>query len=289
MKRTVGSLEELWRYPVKGMCGEQLGSAHIGEQGLNGDRGWAIRDTARGEIQSCKFRPQLLMCAARYPGGEAEEVSDVVEVTFPDGQRLGSEDPAIHGKLTALTGHVSSLERLRPASDVDFYRRYMPDAVSWKQELEATFEREPGEPLPDFSQVPPEAFHHVSLPGTFFLVTPIHILSRATLSRLRQMNAASDWAASRFRPNLLVEAFDSEDPFPERSWVGRRLAVGDGLLECVMATPRCGAITRAQPGLGADAQMLRTVVKQADQNVGVYANVIKAGAVSAGDALYIVD
>ncbi len=289
MKRAVGSLEELWRYPVKGMCGEQMPAGHIGEQGLNGDRGWALRDSARGEIQSCKFRPQLLTCVARCRSGATAAVDDDVEITFPDGRTLGSDDPTIHDQLTALTGHQSSLEHVRPAADLDFYRRYMPDAEGWKRELEATFEREPGEPLPDFSQVPPEAFHYVSLPGTFFLVTPIHILTRATLASLKHINPAADWAASRFRPNLLVEAQDTDERFPERSWIGRRLAVGDAVLECVMATPRCGAITRAQPGLNADARMLRTVVKEADQNVGIYGVVIKAGKVSAGDAIHLMD
>lgn len=289
MRHAVGSLAELWRYPVKGMCGESLPLAHIGEQGLNGDRGWALRDSTRGEIQSCKSRPQLLTCVARCRSGAAATVDDNVQITLPDGRTLGSDDPSIHEQLTALTGHVSSLERLRPAADRDFFRRFMPDAEGWKRELEATFAREPGEPLPDFSQVPPEAFHYVSSPGTFFLVTPIHILTRATLLSLQQMNPSSDWAASRFRPNLLIDAPGSSDAFPERSWLGRRLALGDAVLECVMATPRCGAITRAQPGLNADARMLRTVVNHADQNVGIYGVVIQPGRVRAGDAVHLID
>ncbi|WP_197495743.1 MOSC N-terminal beta barrel domain-containing protein [Acidihalobacter yilgarnensis] len=48
----IGEIKEIWRYPVKGMAGEPLISGRLGEQGLDGDRIWALRDLARKEIQS---------------------------------------------------------------------------------------------------------------------------------------------------------------------------------------------------------------------------------------------
>ena len=74
----VGTIREIWRYPVKGMAGEKLDSAYFDENGITGDRRWALRDVARAEIQSCKARPALLQCRAIYrdDGG--------VEVCFPE-------------------------------------------------------------------------------------------------------------------------------------------------------------------------------------------------------------
>ena len=61
----VGKVRALWRYPVKGMAGEALPRLTLGAEGLAGDRRWAVRDSARAEIQSCKQRPDLLSCGAR--------------------------------------------------------------------------------------------------------------------------------------------------------------------------------------------------------------------------------
>ena len=49
----VGTVREIWRYPVKGMAGERLDSAMLDGNGVAGDRLWALRDVARAEIQSC--------------------------------------------------------------------------------------------------------------------------------------------------------------------------------------------------------------------------------------------
>ncbi|MFT7562339.1 MAG: hypothetical protein ACI93R_004274 [Flavobacteriales bacterium] len=62
----IGTIKEIWRYPVKGMAGESIESCHIDQYGLKGDRQFSVRDVKRNEIQSCKFRPSLLNCIAAY-------------------------------------------------------------------------------------------------------------------------------------------------------------------------------------------------------------------------------
>lgn len=280
--RKAGRIKEIWRYPVKGMAGERLESCALGEKGLQGDRTWALRDEVRKEIQSCKFRPELLLCTARGRDGAGRQV----DVTFPDGSVLGSDSAEIHSRLSKLTGHASSLEALRPESDLDFYRRRRLDDHTWLDELKATFDREAGEPLPDFSQLPPQVVEFVSTPGTFFLVTPLHIVTTATLSQLKSMNPGADWDRRRFRPNFLVEP-DAGAGFVEQDWIGKRLMIGGATVDCARATPRCGAVTRAQPGFAADKTILRTVVKDADQNVGVYGLVSGSANVKVGDPVYL--
>jgi uncharacterized protein YcbX len=278
----VGTIMEIWRYPVKGMAGERVEDSAIGDKGLQGDRTWALRDTARKEIQSCKFRPDLLRCIAHQRGDSGQ-----VDVTFPDGTVVGGDDPAIHGKLSALTGHASTLEPVRPESDIDFYRRYRMDDHTWLEELKATFIREPGEPLPDFSKAPPSLAEFVSAPGTFFLVTPLHFLTTSTLAYLKTKNPGADWDARRFRPNFVIEPEPGAEGLVEQAWIGKRLVIGGLEVDCVAATPRCGAVTRAQPAFPADKSVLRTVVKEADQNVGVYGLIARGGRVRAGDPVRI--
>ncbi|MEQ8659435.1 MAG: MOSC N-terminal beta barrel domain-containing protein [Gammaproteobacteria bacterium] len=279
----VGTVQELWRYPVKGMGGERVARSTIDARGVAGDRLWALRDTDRAEIQSCKTRPALLGCRASLRAGD----SGAVDVLLPDGAAYGSDDPAIHGALSTLVGHASTLAALRPAHDYDFFRRHKRDEHGWLEELAATFEREPGEPLPALDALPPALVDCVAVPGTFFLVTPLHLVTSATLTHLRTLRPGADWDRRRFRPNLMIETAPGLAGLVEQDWLGRRLHAGAAVFDCVAATPRCGAITRPQGELAQDSGMLRTVVREAAQNVGIYLESVAAGAVGVGDRVYL--
>lgn len=283
----VGTIQQIWRYPVKGMAGEQVQRCTLGAAGLTGDRIWALRDSGRREIQSCKFRPQLLLCSARCRGGDATGPGDQVDVVFPDGREVGSDNAEIHALLSQLTGHESTLEPLRAASDLDFYRRRKLDDHTWLDELKATFEREPGEPLPDFESLPAAAFDFIAAPGSFFLETPFHLVTTATLAHFKRIHPQSDWDARRFRPNIVIETEPGMEGLIEQGWLGRRLELGTATIDCPATTPRCGAITRAQRDFAADTSMLRTIVRAADQNVGIYGMIADAGDLCIGDAVYV--
>lgn len=285
--RKVGTVKEIWRYPVKGMAGEQVERCGLGKKGLTGDRIWALRDTTRREIQSCKFRPELLLCSARCRGGDASGPNDQVDVVFPDGEVLGSDNAEIHAKLSKLTGHASTLESLRPATELDFYRRHKRDDHTWLVELKATFEREAGEPLPDLDNLPQSAVDFVSLLGTFFLVTPFHIVTTATLTHLKGLLPQSDWDTRRFRPNLVIETEPGAEGLVEQAWIGKQLMLGDTTVDCTETAPRCGAVTRAQRDFGFDKTILRTIVRDADQNVGIYGEVADRGDLRVGEAVYV--
>lgn len=282
--KKVGEISEIWRYPVKGMAGESLQSADLGAQGLAGDRIWAVRDSARQEIQSCKFRPELLRCSARISTASMREV----DITFPDGSRLAGTDAEAHARVSRLVGHASTLEPLRPVTETSFYRRHRTDETTWLDELKATFEREADEPLPAlFDDVPAAAAEFVVQPGSFFLVTPFHLLTTATLAFLKRLNPQADWDARRFRPNIVIDTGSGSEGLVEQAWIGQQLAIGDATLDCPGSTPRCGAITRMQGNLPVDTTMLRTVVKHADQNVGIYGTTATQGAFRVGDAVYL--
>lgn len=283
----VGTVQQIWRYPVKGMAGESLSDCELGQMGLKGDRTWALRDVARQEIQSCKFRPQLLTCNARYRDTQLSGVNDAVDIEFSDGTIVGSDDPRVHDLLSALTGHDSTLEFLRPDSDTDFYRRYKGKNNAWLDELKATFQREPGEPLPDLDSLPQQTRDFVSVPGTFFLVKPFHLLTTATINHLKQHNADSDWAVARFRPNVVIETLPDMTGLVEQAWLNKQLQIGSAMIDCDGATPRCGVVAQQQQGLSVDKHVLRTIVSQADQNLGIYASVTKNAVIHQGDEVFL--
>ncbi|MFA5171390.1 MAG: MOSC N-terminal beta barrel domain-containing protein [Sulfuriferula sp.] len=284
----VGTIKEIWRYPVKGMAGESLQTCGLGNMGLHGDRIWALRDVERKEIQSCKFRPELLRCSARSRGDDVSGEGAQVDVVFPDGSVLGSDNVEINSMLSNLVGHASTLEPLRPITELDFYRRHKLDDHTWLDELKATFDREPGEPFPDFSQFPQQAIDFVSVPGTFFLVTPFHMITTATLAHLQRLNPQSDWDARRFRPNVIIETSPGAEGLLEHGWVGRQLVLGNSTVDCTGTTPRCGAVTRTQHDLAADTSILRTIVKHAEQNLGVYGAIVNSGELRVGDGVHVI-
>lgn len=280
--RMLGRVKEIWRYPVKGMAGESLQQCPLTAQGLLGDRLWAVRDLARNEIQSCKFRPDLLrIVATQCTAGES------VSLRFPQGEVLRSDGSEVHAAISALIGHDSRLEPLKAQRSLQAFRRYKADGHAWLDELKATFEREGGEPLPDFSDLPQNMVDYVSLPGSYFLVSRFHLLTTASLTYLQRLHPDSDWDVQRFRPNLVVDTLDAEPGLIEQAWLGDRLQIGEAWLDCTSAAPRCGAITRAQQQLPADKSLLRTVVREAEQNVGIYADILQPGALRVGDPVYL--
>lgn len=81
-------VHELWRYPVKSMGGEQVGSGEVVETGLVGDRAFALFDTTTGFGLTARRVPELLFASATLqPDGRAR-------ITLPDG-READDDAAL--------------------------------------------------------------------------------------------------------------------------------------------------------------------------------------------------
>ena len=285
----LGHVRELWRYPVKSMQGGTLPLCMVTPQGLVGDRGWAMRDDTRQEVQWGKMFPQLMLCAARYRSEPVAGEATVVDITFPDGSVIGSDDPAVHLKLTELCGRPASLWPLQPASNRDFYRRYKPDQAQWAAEIGEAFAREPGEPQPDFAQFPEVLVDYVSVPGTFFDNEAINLLTTASLEAMQAANPAARWDVRRFRPNLFIETPPGIAGQIEQGWIGKTLKIGEASLRIASPTPRCGMTTRPQGDLPFDKTILRTIVREGGQNLGVGAHVQVAGRIRAGDLVELLD
>jgi len=301
----VGRVREVWRYPVKSMAGERLEGCGVGALGLDADRGWALRDEEAGEIRGAKKSPALILCAARYREPPAAGAPPPhADITLPDGTRTGTDAPDVNERLSELLGRRVTLWPLRAASDRAHYRRRMPFARTigllsrsrnFRRLAQGTlrltgrdgwlregFGREPGEPLPDLSMLPPALFEFTSQPGTYFDAFPVHLLTTASLDAMARLEPGAAWDARRFRPNFLVETAPGVEGLVEAGWGGRGLRVGALRLKCEMPAPRCGMTIQAQRDLPKDPRVLRAIVR-AGQNLGFYANVESPAHVSVGD------
>jgi len=175
---------------------------------------------------------------------------------------------------------------IAPLTNVPGFRALLPTLTKLPNldaTLRAAFSRTPDEPIPDISKLPKELFEFTSPPGTYFDAFPIHVLTTASLAAMRRSNPAADWDVRRFRPNFFVKTEDNFAGLIESEWIGRTLRIGSVEVKCEMPAVRCGMTTNAQTGLAKDNSVLRTIVKEAQQNLGVYANVGRAGRVAEGD------
>jgi hypothetical protein len=92
--RVVGSVAELWRYPVKSMRGGTVSQLLITDRGSVGDRAWALRDPTSGRIASAKRFPRLLEFRATYEVEPTMTTPGRVRIEAPDGQTVYADEPA---------------------------------------------------------------------------------------------------------------------------------------------------------------------------------------------------
>jgi len=122
--------------------------------------------------------------------------------------------------------------------------------------------------------------------GTFFDCAVVHVLTTATLDRLRELYPQGRFEVRRFRPNVVLQTADGVNGFAENAWVGHTLVIGNQVrLSISGPCPRCVMTTLAQGDLPKDPGILRTAAQHNQVNVGVYASVQQGGTVRRGDAV----
>lgn len=282
----VGTVSQLWRYPVKSMGGERLASVALTWRGIPGDRGWAVHDESRSGITGAKRLPLLRSCRARYASEPAAGgASPPAEITFPDRATVPSDSADAARRLTGLLGRPVTLRRLGPVGTESDPR------VAVQGEPPDTFRQLmgllPDEPLPDLSELSPERLGELRH-DNFFDAFPIHLLSRTTLRTLARLAPETIWDERRFRANLLVE-LDEREGYPELAWIGRRVRVGTAVIEVVMGCPRCVMVTQPVDEVPQDHRVMRTLVRETKHTAGIYARVVEQGEACVGDEIALLD
>ncbi len=150
-------------------------------------------------------------------------------------------------------------------------------------ELRQIFGRTEDEPLPDLSQFPPEIMQFTSPLGTYFDAFPLHLLTTATLAALAQKNPLARFDVRRFRPNVLIDTSNKITGLAEAGWGGRTMTIGDAAIKIEMPCTRCVMTTLDQADLPKDPSVLRTIVRDGNQNAGVYTTITRGGEISIDD------
>lgn len=287
-------VKSLWRYPVKSMAGEQLDETMLSRDGVIGDRCYAIHDGTT--IRGAKKFPALMKLSANYQA--PPDGISIPPVNIRVGEQLvNSEDPEINDILSRALEQNVTLDQLRSKDDLAYYES--PADSPSIPELQKILGLEEGEPFPDFSDFPPEAFQYSTPPGSFFDAFPLLILTTSSLATLAAHCPDSQIDERRFRPNLVIDTSaapslangdpGSETGFIEEAWHGGCLKVGDAIIRLTVACPRCSMITRGFEDLPDDTDIMRKLVTVNHHKLGIYGHVEKPGKIHIGDDVSLSD
>jgi uncharacterized protein YcbX len=258
----VGTVESLWRYPVKSMGGEQLESVFAGFSGIYGDRIYAFRDaaaptgfpylTAREREQMLLFHPQFRHAErSLQPANqkEAEALSPgvtpvyadsedlMVDVRTPEGTSVAIDDPAL---IQVLSEGLRERHQLR----LTYSERALTDC------------------------------------------RPVSLFSTHTAQSLGdELSITID--KRRFRANIYLE-LKGAGGFAEDQFVGRTLRIGDRVVLAILERdPRCKMITLDPDTAEPNPEVMKRVARAHDGKAGIYAAVLVEGIVRSGDDVFL--
>lgn len=116
---------------------------------------------------------------------------------------------------------------------------------------------------------------------------PLHILTTSSLARLRALLPAALIDVRRFRPNILVSTDTNDIDFVEQRLIGRRLRIGETMVEITEPCSRCAFTALQQPGIPFDKDVLHTIAKHGGGGFGVLAKIVTPGRITCGDAVTV--
>lgn len=256
-------VREIWRYPVKSIGGERLEVARVTALGIDGDRRWGIRDLATGKILTARRTPKLLMATASV-------VAEHPVITTVDGDPIDGSLAEMSNALSIWLGQP--VELVAAGDEGGTFENPMNvehevDWVSWVG--------------------PAHAFHDS-------VRTRVSLVSSATLG---------DRDIRRFRANVVLDVHQNSSANgdvdrrevddlvrgvsgAEDAFVGSRVRLGSSIeLHVTKQIDRCIMVTRAQPGLPSDLEVLKRVIRERSSMLGVGSLVGVGGRLAIGDEL----
>lgn len=244
--------------PVRSLGLEHPDQIDVTERGVVEDRRFFLTDDQNRFIDRVIVGRLVQVAAHTDPG------ATMLRLTFPDGTVVEGEvqlgDPVetpIHGRTGV--GHVV----IGP----------------WAAALEPIAGR-------------PIRVIRCDRPGGTRIANAASLVSDGSLRELARHLGVESIDARRFR--MLIE-IEGAEPHEEDSWIGRRIGIGDAILQVTKPDARC-AITTQDPDTGVrDLDTLRTLIgyrglregKHAD--FGVLAEVEQPGRLRLGDAVTLLD
>jgi uncharacterized protein YcbX len=261
---TLGTVDSLWRYPVKSMRGEELNEAFVGFSGMYGDRLFAFRSsaspkgfpylTAREQRKLLQYRPRF-----RYPDKAARPINLAeAESIAPGLNPVSADTPDLMVDVEAPAGETLAIDD--PA-----LIRLLCDGLSGPPDL--------------------------TLVRSDRAMTDCRPVSLLSVQSARQLGEEIGTSVDprRFRANIYLD-FHAAGGFAEDGFVGRSLRIGSKVVISILERdPRCAMIA-LDPDTGeSNPAFLRQVAQAHSGTAGVYGAVLVEGMLRKGDAVQLLD
>ncbi|MCR9222102.1 MAG: MOSC domain-containing protein [Alphaproteobacteria bacterium] len=250
------TVDDICRYPVKGLAADHLDAVTLAiGRTLPFDRHWAILHAASkvDPVAPTWARKQEFLMLAKDEKLAQLGISFDEETATLTITRKGKS--VSRGRLDDVTGRMVLQT---------FLSGFMPQGPRGNPRIvEAAAEQQ-------FTDVPDP------------FVSLINLASVADIERV----ARAPVDPQRFRGNFYLKGAPA---WAESEWVGRKLEIGEAVLEVVEPIERCAA-TEVNPETGARDINLPLTLRRGfgHINCGIYARVTAAGRVAAGDELRVV-
>ncbi|MDQ2839716.1 MAG: MOSC domain-containing protein [Acidobacteriota bacterium] len=260
--RIAGTVESLWRYPVKSMAGEELPEAYVGFAGIYGDRLYAFRSSAAPKgfpYLTGREQEKMLLCRPEFRSpqhmkeppnrAEAEALAPGLTPVYPEGGDVMVDVKTSAGEALAIDD-PRLIEQLR----------------------EGIRDR-----------------HELTLLKSDRAMTDCRPISLFSVQTVRQLGEElkADLDKRRFRANIYL---DLGNAFGEDDFVGGMLRIGAKALIAVLERdPRCKMIT-LDPNTGqANPEIMRRLARNHDGKAGVYGAVLVEGTIRRGDEITVLN
>jgi uncharacterized protein YcbX len=260
----IGTVESLWRYPVKSMRGEELDEIFAGYAGVYGDRLFAFESSAspkgfpyftgREQRQMLRYRPRF-----RHPDKaarpinltEAEKLGSGVTSRYADPEDLMIDVETPAGKAFAIND-PALIETLREGLDDK---------------------------------------HQITLLRSERALTDCRPLSIFAVQTAKKLGEETGIKVDkrRFRANVYLD-LTSSDGFAEDEFVGRSLRIGSKVVISVLQRDsRCMMITLDPDTAEKEPVLLKKVAQAHSGMAGVYGAVLVEGMLRKGDSVELLN
>ncbi|NEQ50536.1 MAG: MOSC domain-containing protein [Leptolyngbya sp. SIO3F4] len=258
----VGTIDSIWRYPVKSMRGETLDEVFVAFAGVMGDRVYGVVKgggnpgfpwhTGREQESMLLYQPRYKHQAATLKPEHLEAAQGMapgINPLYPETEQFSVEIEAPDGELYNLEDG-SFLDHLKTTTD--------DQTLSLKFTQRGQYD-----------------------------CRPLSLFS-LQLSNLLTQELEMDIDKRRFRANFYVN-WNEDKPY-ETELVGKRLKIGEMLeINVLERDPRCKMITLDPDTSEANPAVIKHVNNAHEGFAGVYGAVLVEGVVKAGDSIQLLD
>ncbi len=257
----IGKIDSVWRYPVKGMRGEEVPHIYTAYTGLMGDRIYGV------------------VAADGDPGHPWHTARNQEEFVLYKASYQSSEDLLLPINLDATYSEWEpGIDPLYPDADAFKVNVETPEGVTYNDIEDPVF-------ITDLEKITARSLRiHVTQRGIFD-ARPVSLFSLSAAAKLgEEIGMSVD--KRRFRANFYVEWDNQDDPFYENSLIGKTLKIGERLeLVILERDPRCTMITLDPDTAEETPKILQHVGRKHDGDAGVFAAVLQRGRVNKGDPI----